>query len=224
MIYCPTVHLFSLNCNNDIKLLYIYINFFRLFIDFEHSLTCSLHLPHIYILDGTSLYSAEEKLRLNTLPLFAMPPLLYNFYCITFTVQLLIYHFYNLSQIYNEVPDMIVFMKSYSLFTIKMKLIILYLLNILDIIFTLLLLSTGLFMEMNGLLVNHLDNPIKVMILKVFLPAFILLYLYLRIQKATQKQLIHSNIVINLAASLYTLINISHIIWIILIPFLNTWM
>ena len=114
---------------------------------------------------------------------------------------------------------MIAFVKNYTLFAIKKKLILLYFLNLFDIMFTLLLLSTGLFIEINQFLVDQLDHPGRVVLIKVILPALILLYIYIRIQKATQRQLFQSNIVINLVTCFYLLINISHLIWIILLPY-----
>jgi hypothetical protein len=49
---------------------------------------------------------------------------------------------------------MIAFIKNYSLDNIKNKLLMLYILNVTDIVFTLLLLSTGFYMEANGLMSN----------------------------------------------------------------------
>lgn len=116
---------------------------------------------------------------------------------------------------------MIAFIKNYSLLVIKKKLIFLYILNVLDIIFTLALLSTGLFIEANIFMVDQVRDPIRSIILKVVLPAALLVFLYIRMQKATEKQLMQSNIIINIATGIYTLINLSHLVWVSFLPFFN---
>jgi len=115
---------------------------------------------------------------------------------------------------------MIAFIKNYTLLVIKKKLLFLYILNVLDIIFTLALLSTGLYMEINALMAGEVQKPIEIFIIKAVLPAVLLIFIYIRMQKATDKQLKQSNIIINIAVCLYILINISHIIWVSLIPLL----
>lgn len=114
---------------------------------------------------------------------------------------------------------MITFIKNFSLENIKFKLIVLYLLNITDIIFTVLLLGTGFYMEANSLMVDAVQSPSASFILKVLLPALLLVFLYIRMKKATETQLKKSNIVINIAISIYTLVNISHLVWFSLLPF-----
>lgn len=112
---------------------------------------------------------------------------------------------------------MITFIKNYSLDNIKYKLLILYILNVTDIIFTLLLLNTGLYIEANTLMTGAVQNPMAGFTLKVVLPAAMLFYLYIRMQKANNTQLKISNVIINIAAFLYALINTSHLIWFILL-------
>jgi len=113
---------------------------------------------------------------------------------------------------------MITFIKSYNFITIKKKLILLYILNVIDLVFTLLLLNTGLFMEMNLLMSKTVQNYGASFVLKVILPAVILFYLYLRIQKASQTQLKKANVIINIAVIIYALINVSHFVWLLLTP------
>lgn len=119
----------------------------------------------------------------------------------------------------NEVINMIAFIKGYTLLQIKKKLLFLYMLNLLDILFTLSLLSTGLYMETNPLIADKVQNPIAFFTLKSLLPALLLIFIYLRMQDATEKQLKQSNRIINIAIIIYGLVNISHIVWISLIPF-----
>ncbi len=56
--------------------------------------------------------------------------------------------------------------KSYTLPNIQRKLILLFILNALDIIFTLILLSTGLFIEANIIMANIVESPIVALELK----------------------------------------------------------
>lgn len=99
---------------------------------------------------------------------------------------------------------------------IKKKLMGLFILNSTDIILTLLLLKTGLFVEANVLMVNVVKSPIISLFLKVILVGVLLIYVYKRMRKATERQLILSNIIINFALVLYFLINLSHFLWVIL--------
>lgn len=111
-----------------------------------------------------------------------------------------------------EVLKLVGFIKNYSLQNIKNKLLILYILNVTDIIFTLFLLSTGLYMEANNLMSNAVQSPIISFILKIVLPGILFIFIYFRMKKATTNQLKQSNLFINGAIILYTFINISHLI------------
>ena len=115
---------------------------------------------------------------------------------------------------------MIPFVKNHSLKSIKHKLLLLYVLNVIDIIFTLLLLKTGLFMEANALMVQVVECPKAAFALKVVLPAVLFILVYYRMQQAAPHQLKQSNLLISGAAFLYLLINISHIVWLVMIPIL----
>jgi hypothetical protein len=113
---------------------------------------------------------------------------------------------------------MVTFIKNYSLVSIRKKFILLYVLNVADIIFTLLLLETGLFAEVNILMANAVESPWLSIILKVFLPAILLFYLYKRIKSADEANLKASNIAINISLTLYILVNLSHLVWVVLLP------
>jgi hypothetical protein len=112
------------------------------------------------------------------------------------------------------------FIKAYTFENIKYKLLILYLLNVTDILFTLLLLSTGLFMEANLLMVNAVQSTSASFVLKILLPAVLLLFMYIRMKKASETQLKQSNIILNIITGFYIIINISHLIWFFLFRFL----
>ena len=113
-----------------------------------------------------------------------------------------------------EVTILIAFIKSYTLENINHKLLILYLLNVTDILFTLLLLSTDLFMEANIIMKKAVESLPASFLAKIVLPAALLFYLFLRIKSATQKQLKQSNIILSIVIATYVLINISHLIYI----------
>lgn len=115
---------------------------------------------------------------------------------------------------------MIAFIRNYSLKSIKNKLLLLYILNVTDIIFTLLLLSTGFYIEANTLMGKIIQSPPAGLVLKIVLPAGLFIVVYVRMQKATDQQLKKSNLLINGATILYTLVNISHLIWFARIPIL----
>ncbi|MBZ9625370.1 DUF5658 family protein [Clostridium sp. FP2] len=112
---------------------------------------------------------------------------------------------------------LITFIKNYTLRNIKYKLFILYLLNVTDILFTILLLSTGLFLETNFLMTKALQSLSTSFILKIVLPAVLLLCLYIRMKKANETQLKQSNIIINIATSVYLIINFWHLICFLLL-------
>lgn len=114
------------------------------------------------------------------------------------------------------------FLKYSSLKTIRKKFLILYLLNIMDIILTLLLLNTGFFVEANKFMLEIVQEPLLCFSIKVIIPGLLLHYIFRRIKKATDKQLRYSNYIINSAIFVYFLINSTHILWICLIPIFRT--
>lgn len=113
---------------------------------------------------------------------------------------------------------MVTFIKDYNLITIRKKLIILYLLNVTDILFTLALLRTGLFREVNIFMVNAVQSPLISILLKVIFPAGLLYFLYKSICFSDSGQLKAANIGLIISLTLYSLVNLSHIIWVALLP------
>ena len=103
-----------------------------------------------------------------------------------------------------EVIILIPFINNHTLENIKYKFLILYLLNVTDIIFTLSLLATGLFLEANILMAKAVESISASFILKIVLPAALLLCLYIRMKKASEKQLKQSNIIINVTTTAYS--------------------
>lgn len=114
---------------------------------------------------------------------------------------------------------MIAFIKSYNLAAIKKKFLLLYFLNVSDIIFTLLLIRTGYFTEVNILMVKAVESPLASFVIKILFPALLLYYIYISIRDdADHTQLKASNIAINISLTIYSLVNLSHVIWVILLP------
>ncbi|MGF7144686.1 hypothetical protein HNQ56_003118 [Anaerotaenia torta] len=114
---------------------------------------------------------------------------------------------------------MIAFVKNHSLIIQKKKFILLYLLNMTDILFTVLLLQTGYFKEANIFMAKIVVNPVAGVLLKMLLPALMLGYLYRQLQEDDEEQLRVSNIAVNFSLTVYTLVNLSHLVWTALLPY-----
>ena len=112
---------------------------------------------------------------------------------------------------------LIAFIKTYSLENIKYKLLVIYLLNVTDILFTMMLLSTGLYLEANVLMANAVESLLASFILKILFPGVLLFCLYIRMKKANETQLKQSNIIINIATAVYSVINLWHLICVLLL-------
>lgn len=115
-----------------------------------------------------------------------------------------------------EVINLLEFMKCYSLENIRKKFLFLYILNVSDIIFTIILYNTGLFTEVNSIIALTLNNPVLSILLKMSIPGILLFILSYRISSATEKQLKYSNIITNIALGIYFFINIMHLFYFLL--------
>ncbi|HHT88746.1 MAG TPA: hypothetical protein GX002_07035 [Clostridiales bacterium] len=113
---------------------------------------------------------------------------------------------------------MIAFIKTHNLINIRKKFIILYLLNVSDLIFTLALLQTGFFREMNIFMVNAVQSPLVSVLLKIIFPAGLLYYLYKKISLSNSDQLRAVNIGLLISLTLYSLVNLTHLVWVALLP------
>ena len=107
---------------------------------------------------------------------------------------------------------MLSYIKNYSIVNIKYKLSLLYLLNVSDIIFTLLLINSGYYIEANPIMATILNQPVKLFLVKILLPALLLCFIYIRMKKAEKHQMIISNTIINGALYIYGLLNLLHIL------------
>ena len=94
---------------------------------------------------------------------------------------------------------------------LPIELLILFLLNVSDILFTLGLLKTGLCVEMNIFMVNIVTNPILALTLKLILVGGILYVFNKRLKNANYKQLCISDIAIKIMLFIYLSINLLHI-------------
>lgn len=110
---------------------------------------------------------------------------------------------------------MFTYIRSSSLENIRFKLIILYLLNALDLFFTLILIDTGKFLEVNPIINGVLDQPVNLLLIKILVPFLLILFLSIRLRKAERHQLIISNKIISGALIVYGFINLMHIFWIV---------
>lgn len=117
-----------------------------------------------------------------------------------------------------EVNHLIAFIKTHNLINIRKKFIILYLLNVSDLIFTLALLQTGFFREMNIFMVNAVQSPLVSVLLKIIFPAGLLYYLYKKISLSNSDQLRAVNIGLLISLTLYSLVNLTHLVWVALLP------
>lgn len=109
------------------------------------------------------------------------------------------------------------FIKNYTYKNIQKKFILLYSLNVSDIIFTLLLLQTGFFREANGIMVKVVENPMMALLLKVVLVGVLVFIICRRMVSATAKQLKISNIIISGAVAVYGIVNLLHISYVFLL-------
>jgi hypothetical protein len=114
---------------------------------------------------------------------------------------------------------MIAFIKDYKIDCIRKKFILLYFLNVTDIIFTILLLRTGYFAEVNLLMVKAVQSPVVSFLLKIIFPAVLLIYIFHRIKDADAFQLKAANITVTISLIIYCLVNLSHLVWIALLPY-----
>ena len=104
-------------------------------------------------------------------------------------------------------------LRRHNLQSLRIKFIAIYLLNVADIVFTLILLSTGQFIEANGVMRYMIENEVLSIGIKVVIPLVLFLILNIRIQKATERQLIISNTITNYCLIVYAIINVSHCVF-----------
>jgi hypothetical protein len=105
-------------------------------------------------------------------------------------------------------------LKNSNINYIKKKLLVLYILNVTDILFTLFLINTGAFVEGNSVMAALIDSSqLSSLFLKLLLPLALICWIAYRMKKATQNQLIRCNFTVNLCLVFYGIINIFHMLW-----------
>lgn len=130
----------------------------------------------------------------------------------------MVYFKHKVDILIREVLHIVAYVKDYSLDNLKNKLIILYVLNVTDIVLTLLLLDTGYYIEANFLMTTAVQSYTASFCLKILLPAILLLYVFFRLKSANERQLRNSNIMISGITVVYAFINLSHLVWVSLLP------
>lgn len=88
-----------------------------------------------------------------------------------------------------------------------------YVLNVTDIVFTLILCGTGAFVEANPVAALFTGSTAAALIAKTLVPAALLTYLYFRLRGAAERQRKRANVSLAALLVVYSLINISHITW-----------
>lgn len=107
------------------------------------------------------------------------------------------------------------YIKSTTNTSVKNKLLLLYILNVIDVIFTLILLETDMFSEANVVMRGIVTDPIISLILKIGVLGLLVYFVYNRLDQANQMQLKIGNIFVISAVFLYVAIDIMHIIYLI---------
>lgn len=92
------------------------------------------------------------------------------------------------------------------------RLALLYFLNLSDYLFTLVLISSGLFIEANPLL-SFSINGAGGFLAKCILPLLLLYYIRSRLITNPTKHILAAKIILDIAVSLYFAINCFHIFW-----------
>ncbi len=95
----------------------------------------------------------------------------------------------------------------------KNKFIVIYLLNVLDIIFTLFLTKMGFCYEANLIMKPIVNNYFYSFIFKIILPMLLLIFIDFRMVNASFSQLKISKKIANYCIGYYVVINIFHFTW-----------
>ena len=110
------------------------------------------------------------------------------------------------------------FIKTYNLNGIKKKLIIIYILNVIDIVFTIALIKSGWFTEANGFMQSLVQSTLMSYVVKITIPATILLYIYMRVMNSDEKTLKMTNIGLLIPLIMYIGVDVLHVMYTIAIP------
>jgi len=110
------------------------------------------------------------------------------------------------------------FIKNYNLNGVKKKLIIIYILNVIDIVFTIALIKSGWFTEANGFMQSLVQSTLMSYVVKITIPATILFYIYMRVKNSDKKTLKMTNIGLLIPLIMYIGVDVLHVMYTIAIP------
>lgn len=99
----------------------------------------------------------------------------------------------------------------YTYFDLRKRLTLLYILNASDIVFTFGLLKTGMFEEINTLMVGIVTDPWLSIAIKLILPAILIIYILLKLDELPDSNLKVCNYFVNTVLIIYIIINIMHL-------------
>lgn len=103
-------------------------------------------------------------------------------------------------------------LKNDTILCTKKRLFLLFMLNLSDWVCTLALISTGFFEEANPLMRGVVSNPVLGFAVKIFVPLIFILLAVSKLSNADKKQVLTSNNIALLGVSVYTLLNLYHVI------------
>lgn len=101
------------------------------------------------------------------------------------------------------------------------KSVIIYILNCTDILFTYTLLKTGSFYEFNVLMKNIVSNPYLSILVKIIIPAVLIIYLIHTLKNHYTKHIHLCNLTINFLLIVYFSVNLVHIYYTLYTPILT---
>jgi len=110
---------------------------------------------------------------------------------------------------------MIAFFKRYAYPDITIKLIVLYALNVMDILFTSFLVNTGFFIEANPIMAVLMNNALVTVLFKILMPAAVFVFLAVHLRHAAEKLRRSANRLIGMLLVVYIGVTLLHISWII---------
>ena len=110
---------------------------------------------------------------------------------------------------------MVTLLRRHEYTDITFKLIMLYALNVMDILFTQFLVGTGFFMEANPLMALLMGNALVAVLFKIAFPAIVFVFLAERARHATFAQRRTTSRLINLLLIVYAAVALLHVAWVI---------
>ncbi len=105
------------------------------------------------------------------------------------------------------------FIKERSSASLRTKLTLIYMLNVLDIIFTMALLKTDCFVEVNQFMAFIVEDSFMTILIKLFLPALLIIYVLLNTQHLSESSLKTVHFFMTLIAIIYFLVLCLHVFY-----------